>query len=214
MRWPWQRPAREAPAYVDTPAGIVAADGVRYRTTVALLRDYAGPVLDAVGLAVLLRLSGAWLRSPQTLAAVALPLLLVAAPWWIALTLALALYTSWAVAAPGLALPRLARVAGVLEHPVVQGLLYVGVLSALAAAGRTAEVWAGVAGFVALRLGLVDAVVRRALAPVVGGLYPLPVADQTLRAFIVRAALRRGISLPGTAEVEDRVRRFWRRDGE
>lgn len=212
MRWPWQRPARDVPAFVDTPAGIVAADGTRYRTTVPLLRDYAGPVLDAVGLDVLVRLSGAWLRSPQTLAAVALPFLLAAAPWWVALTLALALYTSWAVAAPGLALPGLARVAGALEHPVVQGLLYVGVLSALAAAGRVAEVWAGVGGFVALRLGLVGAVTDRALAPVWAGLYPLPVADQTLRSFIVRAALRRGISLPGTAEVERRVRRFWRRE--
>ena len=199
------------PAYVDTPAGIVAADGTRYRTTVALLRDYAGPVLDAVGLGVLVRRAGVWVRSPQTLAAVALPVLLVAAPWWIALTLALALYTSWAVAAPGLALPRLARVAGVLEHPVVQGLLYVGVLSALAAAGRVPEVWAGVGGFVALRLGLVGAVTDRALGPVWAGLYPLPVPDQTLRAFIIRAALRRGIPLPGTAEVEARVRRFWRR---
>jgi hypothetical protein len=153
-----------------------------------------------------------WLRSPQTLAGTVLPLLLAVVPWWVALTLALALYTSWAVAAPGLALPGLARVAGALEHPVVQGLLYVAVLSGLAAAGRFPEVWAGVAGFVALRLGLVGAVTGRALAPVWGGLYSLPVPDQTLRAFIVRAALRRGISLPGTAEVESRVRQFWRRD--
>ena len=211
MRWPWSRPAREAPAYVDTPAGIVSADGTRFRTTEPLLREYAGGVVDAVGLDVLVRQTGVWLRSPQTLAVWVLPALLAVVPWWFALALALALYASWTVAAPGLALPGLARVAAVLEHPVLQGLVYVGALSAFAAAGAFAAVWTGVAGFVALRLGLVGAGVRPALASVLDALYPLPPADQTLRAFLIREGLRRGVTLPGVGEVERRVRNFWGR---
>ena len=214
MRWPWYRPAREAPAYVDTPAGLVSADGTRFRTTEPLLREYAGAVLDAVGLDVLVRRTGVWLRSPQTLAVWVLPALLAVVPWWFALALALALYTSWTVAAPGLALPGLARVAAVLEHPVLQGLVYVGVLSAFAAAGAFAALWTGIAGFVALRLGLVAAAVRPALAGVLDALYPLPPADQTLRAFIIREGLRRGVTLPGVGEVERRVRNFWGRGGD
>lgn len=211
MKWPGFRPAREAPAYVDTPLGIVAADGTQFRTTEPLLREYAGNVLDAVGLDVLVRRTGVWLRSPQTLAVWLLPALLAIVPWWFALTLTLALFASWTVAAPGLASPALAKVAAVLEHPVLQGLVYVGALSAFAAAGAFAAVWAGVAGFVALRLGLLGAAVRPALAPVLDSFYPLPPADQTLRAFIIREGLRRGVALPGIGEVERRVRNFWGR---
>ena len=214
MTWPWSRPAREAPAYVDTPGGIVAADGTRFHTTEPLLREYAGDVVDAVGLDVLVRRTGVWLRSPQTLAVWFVPALLAVVPWWFALALSLALYASWTVAAPGLALPGPARAAAVLEHPVLQGLVYVGALSAFAAAGDLAAVWTGVAAFVALRLGLVALAVRPALAGVLDALYPLPPADQTLRAFIIREGLRRGVTLPGVGEVERRVRNFWGRGGE
>lgn len=212
MLWPGARPAREAPAYVDTPAGLFAADGTRYRTTEPLLRDYAGPVLDAVGLAALVRQSGVWLRTPQTLAVLLLPALLAVLPWWWAAALTLVVYTLWTAAAPGLVLPGLVRAARFLEHPVVQGLVYVAALSAFAAAGRYGATWTGVAGFVALRLGLVGAALGPVLAPALRELYALPPADQTLRAFIVRAALRLGITLPGIGPIEARVREFWRRD--
>ncbi len=211
MTWPWSRPAREAPAYVDTPGGIVASDGTRFHTTEPLLRDYAGPVLDAVGLATLVRQAGVWLRTPQTLAVVALPLLLLALEWWWAAGLTLVLYALWTVGAPGAVIPGLVRVARVLEHPVAQGLLYVGVLSGLAAAGRYGAVWTGIAGFVAFRLGLVEAILRPVLRPALRELYALPPADQTLRSLIVRAALRRGLALPGVEPIEARVREFWQR---
>lgn len=72
--------------------------------------------------------------------------------------------------------------------------------------------WAGVAGFVALRLGAVAAVLRPVLDAIWSTLYPLPVADQTLRSILVRQALRRGVALPGMAEIEDRVRAFWHKE--
>ncbi len=211
MKWPGSRPVRDAPFYVDTPAGLLAADGTHYRTTEPLLRDYAGDVVDAVGLGVLLRQAGVWLRSPQTLATLFLPALLLVMPWWAAAGVALLLYALWSAAAPGLVAPGMVATLRVLEHPVAQGLLYVGVLSAFAAAGRTDAVWAGVAGFVALRLGAVAAVLRPLVAPMQEALYPLPAADQTLRSLIVREALRRGITLAGMGRVEERVREFWRR---
>ena len=211
MTWPWSRPARDVPTYVDTPAGLLSADGTRYRTTEPLLREYAGPVVEAVGLGTLLTRAGVWLRSPQTLAAVLLPILLAVLPWWAAAGGALLLYALWSATAPGVVVPGAIGVLRVLEHPVVQGLAYIAVLSAFAAAGLFAAVWTGVAGFVALRLGLVGAALRPVVRPIQESLYPLPPADQTLRALIVREALRRGVSLPGIDAIEDRVRQFWKR---
>ena len=213
MTWPWsRRPARDVPVYVDTPAGLLCADGTHYRTTEPLLREYAGPVVEAVGLGPLLLRAGVWLRSPQTLAALFLPALLLILPWWAAAGVSLLLYALWSAAAPGIVVPGAIGALRVLEHPVVQGLLYIFVLSAFAAAGHFAAVWTGVAGFVALRLGLVEAALRPIVRPIQETLHPLPPADQALRALIVREALRRGVSLPGIDAIEDRVRQFWRRD--
>jgi len=212
MTWPWSRPAREVPAYVDTPVGLLSADGTHYRTTEPLLREYAGPVVDAVGLPTLLRLAGAWLRSPLTLAVLVLPVLLMVLPWWAALLMAVLLYALWSAVAPGAVWRVAARAFSILEQPVVQGLVYIGVLSAFAAMGRYAAVWAGMAGFIAFRLGLVGALLRPVVDAMHRSLYALPPADQTLRALLIREAIRRGITLPGLETIEDRVRAFWQRE--
>ena len=213
MKLPFSRPPRETPVYADTPLGIVSAGGLRFRTTEPLLRDYAGGVLDAVGLDVLIRRTETWVRSPQTATALALPLALAVMPWPAAVAVALLVYALWTLAAPSLASPRMARLFGVLEHPVLQGLLYVGVLSAFAARGETAAALVGTLGFVALRLGAVGAVMGRLLAPVTDRIFALPVPDQTLRALIVREAFGRGIELDEIGEISRRVQSFWRRGG-
>ena len=211
MRWPGSRPRREAPFYVDTPAGLLAADGTHYRTTEPLLRGYAGPVVEAVGTGALLKRAGVWLRSPQALAILFLPALLVVMPWWAALGTSVLLYALGSAGAPGVVVPGLIGPLRVLEHPVTQGLVYVGALSAFAAQGQIAAVWTGIAGFVAFRLGLVERVLRPVVQAIQQALYPLPAPDQTLRSLIVREALRRGVTLDGMDAIEDRVRAFWRK---
>ena len=74
-----------------------------------------------------------------------------------------------------------------------------------------AETWAGMAGFVALRLGGVQALLNPVLAPVLNRLYPLPIPDQTLRSVIFRTAVKRGVTLDGMDEIESKVRSFWNR---
>ena len=210
MTLPWTR-ADRAIDYVDTRAGLLAADGTRYRTTEPLLRDYAGPVVEAVGVGALLERAGVWLRSPVTLAALALPALLAVAPWWTAAGVTLVLFALWAAAAPGLVVPALVGPVRVLSQPVVQGVLYIGVLSLFANAGQFAAVWTGVAGFVLLRLGAVGVLLGPVVRPIQEMWYPLPPPDQTLRSLIVREALRRGVTLAGMQPIEDRVRAFWRK---
>ena len=206
------RPARDTPDYVDTPAGLLAADGTHYHTTEALLRDYAGPVVEAVGVGPLLRRAGAWLRSPRTLAVLALPPLLAVAPWWVAAGVALVLFALWSALAPGTVVLGLTKAAPVAESAALQGLAYVIALSLFAAAGRFDAVWTGLAGFVAVRLGLVELALGPVVRAMQTSLYPLPPADQTLRSLLVREALRRGVSLEGFDAIEDRVREFWRRE--
>lgn len=211
MKLPFSRSAREIPAYADTLLGLVSAGGLRFRTTEPLLRDYAGGVLDAVGLDVLIRRTETWVDSPRTAAALALPLALAVMPWPWAVVLTLGIYALWTLAAPSLASPRMARLFAVLEHPVLQGLLYVGVLSAFAARGETGAALTGTLGFVALRLGAVGALVARVLQPVTDRIFALPIPDQTLRALIVREAFARGIELDELGEISRRVESFWRR---
>lgn len=211
MKWPWSRPSREVPAYIDTPAGILSAGGVRYSTTKALLDDYAGSVFEHEPLARLIGWAEGWLASPSGVAGLVLLILLLVASWPIAMVGAVLTYGAWAVAAPGLASPTGASALRLLSHPVSQGLLYIGVLSALAASGQMAKTWTGVAVFVALRLGVMQAALRPVLKPVQERLYPLPVPDQTLRSVIVKTAIQRGVQLEGMKEIEADVRSFWNR---
>ncbi|GAB5535750.1 MAG: hypothetical protein Rubg2KO_19990 [Rubricoccaceae bacterium] len=199
------------PAYIDTPAGILSASGVRYSTTKALLDDYAEPVFDRVPFETLLRWAEAWQSSPPAVAGLVLLLLLVVSSWPIALVAALLTYGAWAVASPGMATPTGASALRWLGHPVFQGLLFIGGLSMLAASGQMAETWTGIAGFVALRLGGVQALLKPVISPILDRLYSLPVPDQILRSVIFRTAVKRGVQLDGMAEIESKVRSFWNR---
>jgi hypothetical protein len=193
---------RDLPQYLDTPAGIVTPSGLRFRTTEALLEAWAGSVFTREPLGALVRRAEVWLRAPATVALVALPFLLLAFPPWVAGLAAVGLYVVDTLAFPAAPSRRLGAALAVLERPVVQGLLYVVVLSALGMAGNGGAVVVGLAGFVGFRLGAVQALLRPVLGPLLRRLYPLPVPDQVLRAHVVRAALRHGIRLPELERLE------------
>jgi hypothetical protein len=182
-----------APLFLDTPRGLVTANGTQYRTNVAQLRAYAGPILDRVGLERLIDLSERTLQAPQTLALVGLPLLLLGlAPAWAAL-IALSLAALAFVWTPLLAGPSVARAWRVLGLVPVQLVLYLFVLSLLAAQGALTSVAIGLLGFVLLRWGVVTWALDRLLGPLADRLNRLPRPDATLRALIVRTALRSGL---------------------
>ncbi len=201
---------RDAPAYVDGPAGLVTEAGTRFRTTEALLRDFAGPVFEIEPLDRLVRRADVWLRAPATLALWVLPAsLLVAAPWLAALV-ALGTYFLGAMLAPAAPGRPLAAALAVLEKPLVQAPAYLVVLTWLGWGGEVAAVVVGLAGFVGFRLGLVPALLRPLTEAIHDRLYPLPAPDQTLRAVIVRSALRHGVALPELQRLERSARETWR----
>ncbi len=181
------------PLFVDTPRGLFTANGTWYRTTVAQLRTYAEPVVDAMGIETLIARADDTLAAPRTLALTVLPLLLVGlAPVWAA-PIALALAAVAFLWTPLLTGPLLGKAWKVLGLVPVQLVLYLFVLSFLAAQGLFASVAAGLLGFVLLRWGLVDWTLTKVLGPVFARMHDLPRPDAVLRALIVRSALHSGI---------------------
>jgi hypothetical protein len=186
----------DIPSFLDTPAGLITASGIHFHTTRALLEQYARPVLDVVPLDTLIARTEVWLRSGQALALWTLALLLLVLPPVGAALCTLTVYLGWETLGPSLVSQRLVAAFRVLEMALVQAALYVAVLSTLGAQGQAVAVGVGLAGFVLVRWRLVPLVLRPALEILRRPLYTLPVADQVLRGFVLRAALRHGIELP------------------
>ena len=199
-----------APTYVDSPTGIVTVAGTRFRTTEKLLREFAEPVFDREPLAGLILQAEVWAQSPITMALWALPVLLLLLPVWAAAVAALALFAIWRVVSPAAPFRAGIAVVNILQKPVLQGLYYVVLLTLLGWAGQTLAVVAGLVGFIGLRFGLVEVLLKPVLAPMLARMYPLPVPDQVLRAVIVRAALRHNIPLPELSRLEESAREAWK----
>lgn len=190
--------SEKAAYFADTPAGLFTAAGTWYRTREQDLVRFAAPALAEPDVTPLLKQADLLVGAPRTLVLWLVPVLLLVLPWMWAAVWAVALFALLALTLPALATPPLARLLRVLDPVVGQMLLYVFVLSLLAARGDFASLWTGLALFVALRWG----VLTFALRPVADRLYAPALADRVLRALIVRTALRRGVAMPEVAEME------------
>jgi len=189
-------PRSPAEPFLDTPAGLLSASGVRFHTTRALLEDYAGPVLERVPLADLIARTEVWLRSGQTAALWALAGFLLVLPPLGAAACALTVYLGWETLSPAFVSRRVVSAFRVLEMPAVQAVLFVATLSWLGAAGQLGAVGVGLVGFILVRWQILPFLLRPTVALLRRPLFTLPAPDQVLRAFVLRAALRHGIELP------------------
>jgi len=122
----------------------------------------------------------------------------------------LALFAIWRVVSPSAPVRAGIAVLRVLQKPMLQGIYFVVALTLLGWADQTPAVIAGLVGFIALRFGLVEVLLKPVLAPLLARMYPLPVPDQVLRAVIVRAALRYNIPLPELSQLEESARAAWK----
>ncbi|MEX0822322.1 MAG: hypothetical protein WD021_09275 [Rhodothermales bacterium] len=191
--------------YVDTPKGIFTAAGVWFRTTESELEKYAGEVLEHESIERLIERSEVWLRSPQTFTVWLFPVFLAAIDPLPAALAALTVFVGWRSLGPSLVSRVLQRVLSVLDLVWLQGLYYVAVLSYMASAGRFVAVWAGLAGFILVRWGVVERVTELIVRLIWGTMYKMPVADHILRAFIIRAAMKYSVSLPQLDVLERRI---------
>lgn len=195
--------------FVSMPHGIFTAEGVWFHTTDALLREFSPEVIDHIGLERLLREASAWARFPSHAAIWMLLIFLLTATTRQATLGTLAVYVFLAIFGPGLVRPGGARLALRFSKPLFQGLAYVGALSFLAADGRLGATGAGLAGFVALRWGGVDAVLRPLARRAPGMRQTLPAPDRTLRNLIIRYAMQQGIHTQEVADMEAAMLRIW-----
>lgn len=202
---------RDADAsYIDTPYGIFTAAGVWFHTTEEALREYAAPVLNQVSLSTLIEWAETWIRSPQILTLWLLPLLLLVMHPALGIGAALVIYASAALLSPAVVHPVAARVLRGLDIVAVQGIFYVFMLSILAAQDQLVSVGIGLVGFIMLRWRLIEKALDPVLQPLFDRLYPLPVADQILRAFIIRTAVRHKLDLPQVDAIENEILDNWR----
>jgi len=203
------RTSPDVPTYVDSPTGIVTISGTRFRTTEKLLDEFAAPVFGHEPLVGLIRQAEIWAQSPVTMTLWALPVLLQLLPVWAAASIVVLFFAVSRVVAPAAPVRVGIAILGILQKPVLQAVYYVVLLTLLGWAGQTSGVIVGLAGFIALRFGLVDMLLNPLLAPILSQLYPLPIPDQVLRAVIVRAAIRHNIPLPELSHLEERAREAW-----
>jgi hypothetical protein len=192
-------------SFVDTPKGIFTAAGVWFRTTQVELERYAGAVLEHESIERLIERTEVWLRSAQTLTLWLFPAFLALIDPLPAALAALTVFVAWRSLGPSLVTRSFERVLRVLDLVWLQGTYYVGILSAFAATERVAIVWVGLSGFILLRWGIVEKVTDLLVRLIWTTLYRMPIADQILRAFILRAAMKHRVSLPQLDQLERRI---------
>jgi hypothetical protein len=192
------------------PAGIFTADGVWFHTSESALREFAGEVIEQIGMGKLLMTAGAWLRSADTVGALSLALFLLIMHPVVAVLLAFAIYITWDVLSPSFAFILLVRAVRALSGAAFQGVLFVIVLSWLGMNDQVLGAILGLVCFVLLRWGLARNAVSRLEERYAGG-DMIPKADRVLRGLLIRHALALGITLPPTAVLEERILEIWSR---
>jgi len=183
----------------------VTIEGGRFHTTEADLRGFAPDVVDRYGMDALLKMSAVWYRLPTTKGLMVFIALLPFVALWQAVAAALAVWLFASVVSPSTVFLSLMKPVGWGSHPVVQGLIYVLILSILAAEGRPGAVAAGLVGFIAFRWQILDRLASGIVAFLRRPLSPLPPQDAILRNLMVRAALRYGYSVGGTDTMQRRI---------
>ncbi len=179
-------------SWVELPGGIFTADGLWFHTSEEDLNAFAPDVIERYGLGSLLRKAADWNALPVTVSVLSLGLfLLVSAPWQAAAGAVTVLFFL-SVVSPYTVLFGLIPVVKRLNHPIFQGLLFVMILSFLAADNQMIALTVGLLGFILIRWQIVT----RLLSPLIHALRqrlsPLEAPDLILRNVLLRAALKHG----------------------
>jgi hypothetical protein len=200
--------------YVSTPRGILTRRGTWFRATEDSIEEFAGDLLEREPLSILIERAERWLIAHKNVTLwIFVIVLVLLKPYWVTGVVAGATFVLARLVAPSLGGHFGGRVLKVMEFVPVQFLLYLGLLSIVAAGGDVTRLAVGLVGFMVLRWNVIDLVLRRPLGQIHDSLYSLPRPDQMLRAVIIKSAMRNRIPLPGLQEIERSVlRALGRRD--
>lgn len=192
--------------------GIVTSGGGWYLAPEEALDAYAGEVLKRVPLAQVLRFTDAWGLLPSSLGVLSTVGLLFISHWSIALGAGLLVYVMGRLLLPAMVWPSLSSVVRVAVHPIFQLLIAFLALSYLGMQGALFSATAGLATFALYRWDVPGILLNRLLEPFLNRMYPLQVADQILRATLIRLALKHGVELPQIAVLEAQLRKAMNRN--
>jgi len=192
-------------SWVELPGGIFTSDGLWFHTSEEDLLSFAPDVIHRYGLESLLRKAADWNALPVTMSVLSLGLLLLVSAPWQAATAAVLILFFLSVVSPSSVLLGLIPIMKKLNHPIIQGLLFVLILSFLAANSQMVALTVGLVGFVFLRWQIVG----RVLSPVIQALRlrlsPLDAPDLILRNILLRAALKHGDEIGELAAMQRRM---------
>ena len=205
MSWPlWPKSRVE---YHDTPQGILTESGIWYRTTAALLNEYAAELFECEPLKIHLARSDTWVRSPQTLSLWILAFGILYSELWQLAFIVPGFFLVWQILSPSLVNRSLYPLLRVLDAVLLQAILYAGIMSMLAISGQYMAVATGLTGFICIRWGILTYAARPIVTRCWKAMYKLPAPDHILRAFLVRSALRNGITLTDFKDIEQGILR-------
>lgn len=201
-------------SYVETRQGIVTKNDVLFRTTEDSLKNYAGPVIEKVGLDALLEQAVRWVRASRIIGMIAFLVGALFLNIWGALLLGIGVFlVIELLIAPLFPLKTLIPAFRLLDAYWSE---FVGAAIVFGWIGFQGDIQGALIGlglFLLLRWALFRGLEAFVLRFVFSILYRLPFADQILRTVIVRRAVSLGIDLPELRDLEESARAVWRGSG-
>ncbi len=188
--------------FVDTPRGIFAANGLWFRTTVDLLKEFAGEVLEKESINSLIEKSLVIYQSPKSVGLWSLLAGLLISPPWIAVAISLLAFLGWSIVRRSIGGDLACKFLRLLDNVGFQALGFTAGLSWLAFWPDMAKVAVGLIGFICYRWNVIDSIMKPLLKKSSAG---LGVADQILRSVIVRSAIKHQVSLDFISSMESRL---------
>jgi hypothetical protein len=191
-----RKPRRTEYPYLETPRGILSRGGLLFHTTTDDLERLYGEVLQHVTLEQLIDRAELWLTSHRAVTLWALIPLLVYLSMPVACLVGLVVFLTWKSVAPALGNAMLEKPIRLLSSVAGQLVGYVIAMSWLGASERYGALTAGLIAFALIRWQLLDYLFRPLTSLVHRRMFPLPVADQMLRAVIHSTAIQLKVRLP------------------
>lgn len=198
-------------SWVELPTGIFTTDGIWFHTSEAALNEYAGEVIESVGVGRLLAQAGSWLKSAEAAAVLSLAISLLLVSPLSAVLITLVVFVGWEAFGPAVVFVPIVRLFSVLSTASFQGILYVLIMSWLASGGQLIAAGVGLSGFILFRWGIIRKVLEPLVERLSGTTQGAPGSDRVLRSLIIRYAISMRVTLSSTESFEKRIIEIWQR---
>lgn len=190
--------SKQAPEYIETPAGIFTTGGNWFRTNEKMLKSYAGKLLEIHPLATLIKKSESWIRSTDTIGIVLAMLLLFLLDLWAAVIFTLLLAFLWHHYRPAMISIPLTKIISNIDHDFMVVLIALIPLSYFGMEGFYEKLMAGLIFFIIFKFGWF----RNLSDKFAAGTNRIHVNDRILNMVLIRYAIKEDILPPSIEQME------------